>query len=352
MRPVPSRWEPVLPPPWISRVLTGGLRVGAFGVAVFLMLSGACGPAMAASRTQSIALSAGWNAVQIAVQPTNAALIDLFQGRPIEVVATYLRPSGPAQFIQNPDEIEWSRSGWAVWYAAGREDHALSTLHTLQSHRAYLIRCRTGVTLELEGEVEHRPIQWPPNAFHLVGFDVDPDNPPDFASFFGGSSAHRNEAMFRLLEGLWTPVQGAEKVHSGEAYWIYTRGASDFQGPLVLELPFGRVLDFSDFGSAAEVRLRNAGPTPMASIRIERHPATAGSPPALPLSLVIRDPETLAPSYPPLPDPFLLSALAPGATERLDLHLRRRDLSGPASALFRITGSTGARAWLPVSARD
>lgn len=318
---------------------------------LLMMLCGVCGPLWAASRTQSISLSSGWNAVQVAVQPTNSALTNLFQGGSIEVIATYLRPSGPAQFIQNPDEIEWSRSGWAVWYAPGREDHALSTLHSLQSHRAYLIRCQTDVTLEITGEVEHRPIRWPPNAFHLVGFEVDPDSPPDFSDYFSGSNAHQGAAIFRLREGVWKDVQRSEKIRPGEAYWIYTQGASDFQGPLVLEIPFGRVLGFGEFGSTAEVRLRNASSKPMAFIRVERPPGWIVTP-LLPLSLVIRDPETRAPSYPWLPHPLLLPELAPGATARLELHLRRRDLSRTraSSDLFHITDSTGARLWLPVSA--
>lgn len=303
-----------------------------------------------AHRVQVIHLQPGWNAVQLMVQPLDADLNRLLTNHPVEIVSTYLRPVTEAQFIQNPDETDWKKPGWAVWYASGRDDHLLSNLWTWQAHRAYLIRCSARVDLNVEGAVELKHIHWYPNSYNLVGFDVDPIHPPPFDQFFAGGRSHRGEAMYRLKAGIWSLVSASnETLSPGEAYWIYCRGASEFQGPLAVDLPFGRALDFGTLGSTAEIGLRNVGPSE-ARITVE----TVGTD-GLPLSQVIRDPETLATTYPPLPPTFTLPPLAAGSADRLALHLRRRDLpeeTDQHSTLLRMTSDSGCQVWVPVLARS
>jgi hypothetical protein len=88
-------------------------------------------------------------------------------------------------------------------------------------------------------------LEWLPNSFNLVGFHLDPADPPTFGSFFDPSPAHRNQAIYRLNQsGVWEFINDPAKtgMRSGEAYWVYCEGASKFGGPLGVDVDGG---DFS-----------------------------------------------------------------------------------------------------------
>src|SRR5690242_12244422 len=72
------------------------------------------------TRTQTISLHKGWNAVQLQVTPDDGTPADVFAGTPIAIVATYFGATTSAQYVQNPTSTEWKKEGWGVWYAPGR----------------------------------------------------------------------------------------------------------------------------------------------------------------------------------------------------------------------------------------
>ena len=84
-----------------------------------------------AIRTQTLALSAGWNAVYIEVDPADPAPAAVFAGVPVDAVATHDAVPSTAQFVQNPDADLSLAQGWAVWYAPSRPDAFLSNLYEM-----------------------------------------------------------------------------------------------------------------------------------------------------------------------------------------------------------------------------
>ncbi|MBI5849185.1 MAG: hypothetical protein HZB31_14770 [Nitrospirae bacterium] len=88
---------------------------------------------------------------------------------------------------------------------------------------------------------------WEPNSFNLTGFSVNGQSSPSFADFFSGSTAHAGQAIYRLSDaGVWEILQNpaAMQMRSGEAFWIYTEGASAYSGPITVRTDFGDGLDF------------------------------------------------------------------------------------------------------------
>jgi hypothetical protein len=300
------------------------------------------------SRTQTIALHKGWNAVQLQVTPADTVLQSVFSGTPITIVATYFGALSSAQFIQDPSANAWKKEGWGVWYAPGRPDAFLSTLNGLAGNRAYLIFAKQDYTWNVTGEVSFPKVQWKSDSFNLVGFCLDPVSPPTFAKFFSGSTAHQPGRIYRLVNDQWVLVSSPAQttMKSGEAYWIYCAGASDYQGPLLASTPSGRL---SLSGSPAEVvlGLSNQGSDPV-NITVQTVAGDGG----LPLSYAIRGVTTakISDLIFDLPANYSLPTLESGSTTGLYLRLKRDQMtSATQSALLKISTDSGVQMWVPIT---
>src|SRR5436190_2070422 len=188
---------------------------------VLLLLSIIVSPFFAhanTTRTQTISLHKGWNAVQLMVTPTDPTPATVFSGTPIAIAATYFGATSSAQFIQNPTSTEWKKEGWGVWYAPARADGFLSTLNGIAGNRAYLIYSKQDFTWNVTGEVSFAKVQWKSDSFNLVGFCLDPNSPPTFDKFFKGSTAHQPGRIYRLVNDQWVLVSStaATTMKSGE----------------------------------------------------------------------------------------------------------------------------------------
>jgi hypothetical protein len=300
------------------------------------------------TRTQSISLHKGWNAIELAVTPVDSTPATVFAGTPIAIATTYFGTRTSAQFIQNPTTTEWKKEGWGVWYAPGRPDAFLSTLNAIAGNRAYLIYAKQDFTWTVTGEVTCPKLRWKADAFNLVGFTLDPVSPPTFDKFFAGSTAHRPCRIYQLVNDQWVlvanPVQATMK--SGEAYWIYCKGGSDYQGPLQVKMPTGRL---ALSGSPAEVTLglSNKGTDPM-NITVQTVATDSG----LPLSYCIRGVTTakISDLTFDLPATYQLPTLEAGQTTGIYLRLRRDQMtSGTQSALLKVSTDSGVQLWIPVT---
>jgi hypothetical protein len=176
-----------------------------------------------AIRTQTLALAAGWNAVFLEVDPTESEPAILFAAHPVDVVATLGTPTPAAQFVRNAGVDLFKAYGWAVWYAPARPDAFLSTLYAVQGGKAYLIHATTNAALTVSGTVPPLQMNWIPDAFNFAGFAVQNPGAPTFEQFFGGSTAHQHNRIYRLVNGTWRQVldPGAQTMRAGEAFWIY-----------------------------------------------------------------------------------------------------------------------------------
>lgn len=302
------------------------------------------------TRTQAIPLRAGWNAVFLEVQPAASHPSEVFGATPVTVVASFIPGRLDARYLRNPGDAPWREEGWAVWYAPAEPEAFLSNLHDLQAPRALLIRATADFTWTVTGEVRASRIQWHPNTCTLTGLPVDPTAPPTFARFFEGSPAHARRRAYRLDEGAWKLVRDpdATRIVSGEAYWIETDGASDYQGPLRLDLPASGVLDFSRAGGVRRLDLLNAGTTTPAQIRAE---VVTGAE-SLPLRWQPHRPAQRKATWAALPSALDLPPLTAGARATLRLEPDREAMKAETgTTLLRVTDGRGTLLWVPIQAR-
>jgi hypothetical protein len=300
-------------------------------------------------RTQTLQLQRGWNAVFLEVIPTNPAPANLFAGAPVNIVATFLGTETTVQFISDPASIGWKKEGWAVWYATQRPDSFLSTLHAVEGHRAYLIQAEQDFTLNIEGYAELARTVWKADSYNFTGFSLDPQSPPTFEKFFGGSKAHRSARIFRLVNDHWSLVTNptGTQMRAGEAFWVECQGGSDYQGPLRVTLPEGTRLSFGE-RIQSHLLVANESRDP-AAVQVE----TIGMEQTIPLAYTLtavtdtgpRDVDTNLPAVHPF------GTLEPRGKNSLRLKVRRDRMTSPSAAtLLKISNGAGAVVWVPVSA--
>jgi hypothetical protein len=308
---------------------------------------------------QSFQLEPGWNAVYLEVQPEPRDIQTLFAGVPVAGVWTWNTPASPVMFIRNPSEGLLNRPGWLGYFPPGPEAF-LTNLHTLQANRAYLVHLAgdAPVTWAVMGRPVARPIPWIPNSFNLVGFPVDPGQPPTFAAYLARSPAHVGQPVYRLgPAGEWENVANphATRIRSGEAYWVYTQGASDFDGPVHVDVQHGDSLDYGATLTEKGLRLRNlrggpsqvtvrplpsTQPVPLSYWTLEANPDAGG---------VGADKKT---TWRDLGSGHAVS-LAAGQDKVLRLAVRRAELpEALTESVLEITDGSGFRRLLAVSARQ
>lgn len=323
---------------------------------VALLLGGAWvlgGEVPDAVRTQTLRLSAGWNAVFLEVSPSNPDPAAVFSGLPIERVAGFLDRTASAQFVSDPSADLFGRAGWGVWYSEDRPDAFLRTLHAIHGGQGYLVECREAFTWSVTGAVVTAGVEWQADAFNLVGFTVADPGAPTFAEFFAGSPAHRHNRIYRLQDGVWRRVTDAsgESMKAGEAFWIFCRGASSYQGPLAIRTALGHQVLLG--AGSEDVVLRNATGVPVTAT--VEHVPSAGPP--VPLSLLIRAVGGDTPIRDvsvPRPDGAWVQALPPleaGSSLRVPMEARTEDMTRPRQvSLLKISTDLGTETWLPVVA--
>lgn len=303
-------------------------------------------------RVQEIALQPGWNAVFLEVDPLDTAPAAVFTGVPVEQVATYFPGPGPTQFVSNA-AIDLSKDhGWGVWYAPDRPEAFLKSLDAIYGGLPYLIKSSRSFQWKVSGYTKTTTIRWKPDSYNFAGFPVLASGSPTFGEFFAGSKAHAGQAIYRLVNNSWRRVNqpSGEAMRSGEAFWIYTKGSSDFQGPLRAELSLQQGLVIGR-GRAGLV-IRNEAPHPL-SPRIEHVP---GEGPPVPLSIVFRSiGDSAAPVKPvsmELPGSAWaqdLPALEKAGSLAVPFECRAAEMSAAyQSSILKITSDIGTVTWVPV----
>ncbi len=212
--------------------------------------------------TQTFTLYPGWNPVFLSVQPDPDEPAAVFEGVPVESVWAYSARLSSAEFIQDPDEGVWSQPGWHAYFPEGRPDAFLTGLHAIVGNRAYLVKLggTETVTWTVTGRPQVPRIRWEPDSYNLVGFPVDPEDPPTLGGFLSASAAHAGQPVYRIGEqGVWVPMAPSDLLRAGVAYWVYCEGGSDFVSPLVVEADPGRGLDFGATVDQQVLPIRNLG---------------------------------------------------------------------------------------------
>jgi len=304
------------------------------------------------TRTQTLQLREGWNAVYLEVSPLNTDPSVVLSNAPIDIAASYYAHGTKAQFMTDPEVNLMRNAGWGVWYSSKRPDAFLKSLHAIYGQQAYLIHCTSDHTWQVTGASVPTQITWEPNTFNLVGFSVQAQSAPTFAQFFAGSTAHQHNRIYRLTDGSWRRVLDptAETMASGEAFWIYCDGPSRYQGPLRIETSQRDGLVLGE--GIASLTLRNESDHPV-SPTIEH---VASGPHPLPLSIVIQavgDPaEPVRTISAPLPKGHWVQPLPPieaGGVVRVPLEVRTEEINAfVASSLLKVSTDVGTETWIPV----
>lgn len=302
------------------------------------------------ARTQSVKLTRGWNAVCLAVNPTNSKPADCFQGTPVTIVASYVGNGSAVQYVQNPTTNSVSKkNGWLVWYAAGRPDAFLTQLFDLSANNTYLIFSQSDYVWSATGTAVPSAVKWKPNSFNLAGFCLDELSPPTFDQFFSASATHKPYRIYRLFNDQWALVDNAQttQMRSGEACWIYCAGSSDYQGPLEVKTLNGSQAMVSSINQTGILFANNTA-NPL-SVQIQN--STSGE--ILPLAFVLRavtETNVVAAAF-DLPATYAMPVFEAHEKRGVWLTLRPEKMAAETeTTLLKITTDLGTQCWLPVTA--
>jgi hypothetical protein len=216
-------------------------------------------------------------------------------------------------------------------------------------NQAYLFKVKetsAEITWEITGVPSMRKNRWLADSFNLVGFNVDSESQPSFAAYFAPSPAHDGQAMYRLNNqtAKWVFVHDptTAKLKSGEAYWVYCEGSSNYQGPLRVDLPMSGGLLSGALLSKHTITFTN-----ISSITREVNLVLSGS-----VVLYYREWNVANGYFTWKPINEMPSiVLQPESSRNVWLEVRRGLMvPGLSEALLKITDSLGIRIQVPVSA--
>lgn len=309
--------------------------------------------ASAQNTAQNLPLRPGWNAIHLEVEPANADPSEVFRGLPIESVWTYASKVTAVDFIQDPNEPIWNRSSWRMWVPTNRIESFNNNLFKILGNRPYLINV-TGAapaTLSVSGRPAFRPLAWVPEAYNLRGFAIDPTKRPSFQSFFQSSPAHYDAAATQLQKiyrlnslGQWQIVGPNELMEAGVAYWVFTRGGSDYVGPLDVRVQFGDGLDFGGSLTEQSFTLENLSSTPKTVDVVD----LSGGPNPLAVPLAGINGTAAWTNFPP----SYQVALAAGEKAEVRISLQRQRMTSTTVAkILGITDRQGTLIRVPVTGR-
>lgn len=272
--------------------------------ALLMFVSGA---ATAATSEQTFVLEPGWNAIHVQVQPESDDIATVFAGLPIASVWRWRPNVAGAQYVRDPSEGLENLAGWFAWFPQPRPDAFLTNLFRIEGGTSYLVRLEGTQSRQvtLRGRPVFRPRAWQVNGFTLTGLPVAAQGAPSFAEFFQPSPEHAGQPIYTLgSNGRWQLVTSPSTtiVQPGRAYWIYTRGKSNYQGPMHVVLDQGESLEYSAALQEITVILRNYS-RGTGSFQVER---IGGE--NLPLLYRNEDPETGEIAWPQLRDRLFLDA--------------------------------------------
>jgi hypothetical protein len=305
--------------------------------------------------TQTITLQPGWNAVWLEVEPMSNASDLVFSNLPVASVWGRVEKVSSADYIQSPSEAAFNEAGWAHWYPPTSTESFLNNLFTVNANHAYLLRCTNAspVQWNIEGTPATRHLDWVPDAYNLRGLPVAPASPPTLVDFFRPSPAHYNagtsqlESIYRLnsATGQWELAAPGELVQAGRAYWVFTRGGSDYLAPLDVRVELGEGLIFGSELSEVMLRVKNMGTAPVNAVLRDLAGASNS------ILSYYQFNTNLCAQWPVLPSVLPVTA-SPTQEVRVRLAVRRQDLIGDNyESVMEIVDGAGTRLQFPIRAQ-
>jgi hypothetical protein len=247
------------------------------------------------------------------------------------------------EYIQDPDTLIPDQPQWRVYFP---DNPVLTNLYAIYGERAYLIKLggsQETVTWTVTGEPRLPRIKWKPDSFNFVGFHLDPDNEPFFEEFFESSSAHTGQEIYILNEqGDWQLVAdpALTEMQQGEAFWVYCKGHSEFQGPLSIILDQASGLNFGAVLTEQHIRFWN-----LAAAKMDISLDLTGNAPLSYWRFVAQDENVGWRDFP------MGMPLDPNETQTLRVGARRSGLTPNEvyESNLIVSDGTGSRVLIPVS---
>jgi len=297
---------------------------------------------------QTIELSPGWNSVYLEVQPEPSDPEMLFQGLPVESVWTYVPRTSSVDFVRNPNEGLWNVPNWLVYKPEGQLEAVTTNLYKIAVNRCYLIQIggTQQITWTVSGTPSLRKTKWVPNSLNLVGFPLDPDAPPTFRDYFEPSEAHAGQEIYQLnSNGTWGLIPDTTPMKSGEAYWVYCDGTSEYFGLLDIDSMGNSSFDYDTLLNEKQLLIKNLSDS--GSITFEVRPSAN----PLALSYWHFDEEEKVNVWPEFPSIHTIDA-PQGYRKSLRLGVRRADfIHDNAEQILEIRDGMGSRYLLPLKAK-
>jgi len=215
-----------------------------------------------ATINQTIELKPGWNAVYVEIDPVVNDVETIFSGIPVASVWRWIPGKLGQDFINDPAEGLMNLEGWFGYFPEPKPEAFLSNLYTLSANTAYLIKLEGNATksITLTGKPVFKKKSWRTNGYTLTGFPLVSGSEPSFGDFFANSDAHRGQPIYKLTsQGIWQAVQNPylESMKSGEAYWFYTEGTSNYQGMIHMTLKQGESMEYREAFTEMNLVLSN-----------------------------------------------------------------------------------------------
>ncbi|CAN5206963.1 hypothetical protein BH09SUM1_BH09SUM1_20570 [soil metagenome] len=314
--------------------------------------------------TQSVDLKPGWNSVFLNVDAGETSTTAIMAGLPVDAVWAWAGHFNPSELPTAPGALSTSGGDWIAWFPPGTTQDALTDLRTMDGGHGYLIKASATATLSVKGKPHVFPLKYLPGTLNLVGYTVSASAAPSFQSFFAPSSAHAGQAIFRLnnATGNYEAANPTSSMINGEAFWIFTSGASEYQGPFEVLPPYsggatvGTTVNFSTRSSAPS-GVHNLAFQMLASeaAPVGDSPLVAGD---VPLSHFLVSAATSTVAYVPFAAPFTVPVTA-GVPIRTNFSVRRTAMApfttppGKKSlyqSIMKITDGSGYEKLIPVSA--
>ena len=216
-------------------------------------------------RTQVFVLKPGWNALFLEVQPEQNDVATVLKDIPFTSLWRWSDPRTGPQFISEQSEAKLDVARWQIHLPSTRPESFQNNLAAMFRHEAYLLNLSgtQDVTLTVTGKPGYQRSRWAVDAYTLTGLPIDPDWPnggPTVLDFFSPSLAHFDTAtpnprgIHRLQpNGTWVALGASDRLKSGEAYWIYTKGGSDYLAPVEAEIPGGTEITYTLGGDQKEM---------------------------------------------------------------------------------------------------
>ncbi len=312
-------------------------------ISVPLLLMALPAPCLAQWRTQQIPLVPGWNAVYLEVQPEPRSCDEVFRNLPIQSVWKWDRRFSTIQFKIDPASLLPEDPDWQMWLPPTDSRAFLNRLLELQGCQSYLIKVAANAapfTLSVKGRVIVPRFNWYPHGLNLVGFPVNPQNPPTFTEFFRfttevNTSLGYGNQLYRLDStgrGLQIVQPTRERMAPGVAYWVACARAP--QGISVIDNTASAKVEFGTVLTEQSLHIRNRHPMNTLTFWVRqrdsetppatgRYPELAGP---VPLSYEAKNASNQW-EWTCFPTGGLSHVLAPGEEWQLQLGVRRKELN-------------------------